>query len=414
MPSLKNSVLSDFIGKNKSNLLGWIEAKLSLSSPTVYNSMDIRFSGYKATTVDTNCFPAGFKNLSKYGTDQAIIQFENFIRTQYLGVKRILILAESHTRNTPYVKGLLEIQKIILSAGFEAQISTLDLGNHSAEIHHFNTPNDHRSGIKDMETVNFSGLIRKENRLVLENGFDPDLIVLNNDLTGSDIAILQNIEQPITPAKEYGWFKRLKTLHFEKYSVVVEAFAKEFNVDPWLFSAQFARCQGVDFKTQSGTECLKHISENILNKTKEKYSEYGVKDRPVIYIKSNQGTYGMGIMSIYEIGELDNLNKNTRKKMSTIKHGVENHDVILQEGVYSIESAHNLPAEAVSYIVNGRMCDVFYRYHNEKDSISNLNSYGAEFSIIESQDFTSDKLILYRLISCLGVLAVNEELKDLI
>ena len=50
-------------------------------------------------------------------------------------------------------------------------------------------------------------------------------------------------------------------------------------------------------------------------------------------IKPDNGTYGMGIMTVRDAKELDALNRKTKNKMAVIKDGQTVSDVIIQEGV---------------------------------------------------------------------------------
>jgi len=62
-------------------------------------------------------------------------------------------------------------------------------------------------------------------------------------------------------------------------------------------------------------------------------------------VKADNGTYGMGIMTVRDVADLDVLNRKTRNKMSVIKDGQVVSDVIIQEGVLTNERMNDAVAE---------------------------------------------------------------------
>src|SRR5690606_14548582 len=112
---------------------------------------------------------------------------------------------------------------IIRQAGAEVVIGTLDAAQHGP-----------------LELVSASGdalvqypLTKDGARLATTEGFTPDAIVLNNDLTTGVPALLRDISQPILPPPAMGWFQRRKSEHFCSYQQVLESFCKEFGLPCW-------------------------------------------------------------------------------------------------------------------------------------------------------------------------------------
>ncbi|MCR3945332.1 glutamate--cysteine ligase, partial [Klebsiella quasipneumoniae] len=71
----------------------------------------------------------------------------------------------------------------------------------------------------------------------------------------------------------------------------------------------------------------------LLTKVRRNYKEYGINEKPFVIVKANNGTYGMGIMTVRDAKELDTVNRKTRNKMAVIKDGQAVSEVIVQEGV---------------------------------------------------------------------------------
>ena len=113
-------------------------------------------------------------------------------------------------------------------------------------------------------------------------------------------------------------------------------------------------------------------------KIRRKYKEYGINEKPFVVVKADNGTYGMGIMTVRDAKELDELNRRTRNKMSVIKEGQAVTEVIIQEGVPTFESVNDAVAEPVVYMIDRYVVGGFYRVHAERGIDENLNSPGRE------------------------------------
>src|SRR3546814_13139287 len=67
------------------------------------------------------------------------------------------------------------------------------------------------------------------------------------------------------------------------------------------------------------------------------YSEYDIKDEPFVIIKSDAGTYGMGVMTARSVEDVRSMNRKARTHMASAKEGREVTGAIIQEGVYTFE-----------------------------------------------------------------------------
>ena len=265
---------------------------------------------------------------------------------------------------------------------------------------------------------------KNTNSLLEYDGFIPDAILLNNDLSSGIPSFLDNVKQVILPSKNIGWTSRLKSEHFNYYSDVCSNFSKLLGFDSWLIEPEFRNCGEIDFKTKKGEECLIYNAEKLFKIISEKYVKYNIDERPYIIIKADSGTYGMGVITIDNISQIRNLNRKQRNKMLSSKGKIIPNRVILQEGVYSFEEIKNTNsvAEPVIYSFSNYLIGGFYRAHENKANNENLNSPGMIFhpiplnDICISPDMSTpidsqiNRYYVYGVIARLAILSAAKEL----
>ncbi len=96
-------------------------------------------------------------------------------------------------------------------------------------------------------------------------------------------------------------------------------------------------------------------------------------------VKADHGTAGMGIMTVHDAKELDELSHQARDKMAVIKNGQAVTELIVQEGVLTQERVHDAPAEPVVYTMDRYVVGGFYRVNAERGIDENLNAPGASY-----------------------------------
>jgi glutamate--cysteine ligase len=362
----------------------------------IYSSVDLRNSGYKIAPVDTNLFPAGFNNLTEAGKKRASLALQQYFADRGLRIKKILLISENHTRNLPYLHNLLNLRQVISDLGIEVVIGRFDL-----------LPDETLDLPSDAPILRAEGFSISGGELRCCSGFVPDLILLNNDLSSGMEQALEQASQSILPNPQHGWFRRRKSNHFEAYNRLMRDFAHDFEIDSWLVSTLIARCGKIDFKERVGLECVALNVDKIIHALKIKHAEYGIERAPYVFVKADNGTYGMGIMTVRSGDELLELNKKERNKMNIIKEGVKNEEVIIQEGVPTIDSYGGGAAEPLVYLVAGQVVDIFWRSNANRDDEINLNAAGMAFDALgEGELQNSDSL---KLIASLASLASNME-----
>lgn len=200
--------------------------------------------------------------------------------------------------------------------------------------------------------------------------------------------IFEGLSQPIFPSIAMGWTSRLKSSHFSRYNAVAHEFTEQIGLDPWLINPLFRNCGKIDFMKRSGEDCLVKNAGLLLKAIQTKYDEYGIKEKPFVMVKADAGTYGMGVMPIFDANDLRGLNRKQRTHMSAAKGGRTVTAAIIQEGIYSFEtwpdSQNELTeeervAEPVVYMIGHHVVGGFYRVHKRRGPNENLNSPGMYF-----------------------------------
>jgi glutamate--cysteine ligase len=205
---------------------------------------------------------------------------------------------------------------------------------------------------------------------------------------------------------------------------VAKKFAKLLGMDPWLINPMHAHCGQVDFAASEGLDCVRTNVETMLTKIRRKYKEYGINEKPFVVVKADNGTYGMGIMTVRELKDLDEPSRRTRNKMSVVKEGLPLTEVIIQEGVPTYERMNDAVAEPVVYMIDRYVVGGFYRVHAERGIDENLNAPGSSFAPLAFADShhlprlgekpgisAPNRFYMYGVIGRLAMLAASYELE---
>ncbi len=395
----------------------WFRKEFHRTPAPFYCSVDLRNAGYKLAPVDTNLFPAGFNNLNPAFEPLSVHALQSAFERLMPSACNVVLVPENHTRNLYYLEAVATLRDLILKAGYKVRIGSIIPG--MAESQSFELPSGKKLLLEPL---------KREDDLVFLEGFKPCLVLLHNDLSGGRPDILEGLKQPVVPHPKLGWSDRLKTQHFALYKDVAEDFTEQFGIDPWLVNPLFRNCGEINFAKREGEECLASNVELLLEDIKKKYAEYGVTDEPFVIIKADAGTYGMGIMSVKSVDEVRNMNRDTRKKMSSMKEGKENTGVILQEGVYTFEhwrdaapGSADMTAEPVVYMIDHYVVGGFYRVHGGRSNTENLNAPGAQFRQLAfnnacncpepaaAPDAEPNKFYAYGVVARLALLAAARE-----
>ncbi len=392
----------------------WFRLEWMEHTPPFYCSVDIRNAGFKLAPVDTNLYPGGWNNLTPEMLPLAVQSAMAAIEKICPEAKNLLVIPDNNTRSTFYLSNLAQLKRIFHMAGLNVRIGSID------------------PDIKEPTSINLPGggtvllepVVRTKRRLGLKN-FDPCTILLNNDLATGIPGILEDIhEQYLLPPLHAGWSVRRKSTHFKSYEEVSKRFGKLLGVDPWLINPMFNMCGEVNFAEGAGMECLTTNVDALLTKVRKKYKEYGINEKPFVVVKADNGTSGMGIMTVRDVKDLDQLSLKTRNKMDVNKDGQPVHQVIIQEGVLTNERVNDAVAEPVVYMMDRYVVGGFYRVHADRGVDENLNAPGSSFAPLAFAESTRlpqpgevpgasapNRFYMYGVIGRLAMLAASYELE---
>ena len=132
-----------------------------------------------------NLFPGGFNNLNPHFIPLATIAAQDAIERACQTAKSVLLIPENHTRNTFYLQNVYALSQILINAGFDVRIGSI---------------NPEITVATELTTANGNTLLleplkRTRDRVHLEDGFSPCFVLLNNDLSaGIPIISLHTIK----------------------------------------------------------------------------------------------------------------------------------------------------------------------------------------------------------------------------
>ena len=392
----------------------WFRLEWMEHTPPFYCSVDVRNAGFKLAPVDTNLFPGGWNNLTPQMLPLAVQAAMAAIEKICPEARNLLVVPENHTRNSFYLSNLLQLKRIFHQAGLNVRFGSL-----SSDIKEPTTVN-----LPTGEEIIIEPLIRTDKRLGLKD-FDPCTILLNNDLSAGIPGILEDLnEQYLLPPLHASWTVRRKSRHFKAYEEVSKRFGKLLGIDPWLINPMFAHCGEVNFAEGTGMDCLTTNVDALLTKVKRKYKEYGINEKPFVVVKADNGTYGMGIMTVRDLKDLDVLTRKAKNKMTTTKDGQPLSEVIIQEGVLTNERVQDAVAEPVVYMMDRYVVGGFYRVHPDRGIDENLNAPGVSFVPLAFADSgrlpqpgekpgssSPNRFYMYGVIGRLAMLAASYELE---
>ena len=368
--------LENLINNHQDIIQQWFASKNNMQSP-FYTSVDIRNVGIKSAVIDTNLFPSGFNNLNLAAINNAIQEVKSFIEHCCMPIRNIAIFTELFTRNYNYWEHIKILRNIFLFNNLTVKLVTC--GN-----------NAFIKAIENNFQLQIYRFTSSKNYIVTEDNWHIDLLILNNDLINGLNKEFINSKTQIMPAPFFGWYKRSKYKHFQSYINLVKEFCNLLDIDPWLFCTYVHYLNNVSFRQKTGFCQLAQQIDELIEKVSIKYNQYGIKKIPHIFIKADNGSFGRGIIPMYSGRELLSLNKKNRHNMNISRKCIINTNVLLQEGIETIERYKQQPAENSIYLVHGNLIGGFTRYNTIKNAQNNLNSKGMaiiachNISVVES------------------------------
>ncbi len=388
----------------------WFRLEWMEHTPPFYSSVDVRNAGFKLAPVDTNLFPGGWNNLTPPMLPLAVQAAMAAIEKICPEARNLLLIPENKASSTFYLSNVAQLQRIFHMAGLNVRIGSIDPAIKKTTT--IELPNG--------ESVTLEPVIRGKRRIGVKD-FDPCTILLNNDLSAGVPGILEELhEQYLLPPLHAGWDTRRKSKHFKCYEEVAKRLGKLLGVDPWLINPMFEKCGEVNLSEGVGMDCLSTNVDALLAKIRRKYKEYGIKEKPFVVVKADNGSHGMGIVTVRDVKDLAALAERA-KSQSTNTPAC---DILVQEGVLTKERMNDAVAEPVVYMMDRYVVGGFYRIHADRGIDENLNAPGSSYVPLAFDQSTHlpqpgvkpgasapNRFYMYGVVGRLAMLAASYELE---
>jgi glutamate--cysteine ligase len=389
----------------------WFRLEWMEHTPPFYTSVDVRNAGFKLAPVDTNLFPAGWDHLSPSMLPLAVQAAMAAIEKICPEARNLLIVPRNDLSDPFYLSNLAQLRRVFHMAGLNVR-----MGSISPDLKKATT-----LALPNGESLVVEPAVRTKGRLGLKD-FDPCTILLNNDLVAGAPGILEDLnEQYLLPPLHAGWGTRRLSKHFKCYEEVAKRFGKLIGIDAWLINPMFDTCGDVDVSTDEGIARVTAAAEAMLTKVKKKYKEYGIKEKPFVVVKSDSGSASIGYITVRDAKDLQALASKTRKKSGAMA-GLQ--DIIIQEGVLTLERMNAAVAEPVVYMMDRYVVGGFYRVHAERGEDEDLCGPGSSFVPLAFAESTHlpqlgvrpgasapNRFYMYGVIGRLAMLAASYELE---
>ncbi len=392
----------------------WFRLEWMEHTPPFYSSVDVRNAGFKLAPVDTNLFPSGWNNLTPemlpLGVQAAMAAIEKICPE----ARNLLVIPENGTPSSFYLANLAQLRRLFNMAGLNVKLGSIDPALKKTTTFE----------LQNGDTVTLEPVVRGKRRLGLKD-FDPCTILLNNDLSAGVPGILEDIhEQYLLPPLHAAWPTRRKSTHFKCYEEVAKRLGKLLGVDPWLIYPLFDRCENVELAADKGLDAVQAQVDAVLTRVKRKYKEYGIKEKPFVVVKADHGTHPLGIVTVRDAKDMQDLKERVRKLAAERKTPLPTMDFLVQEGVSTQERVNDAVAEPVIYMMDRYVVGGFYRVHASRGVDENLNAPGSSYVPLAFEHSTQlpqpgvkpgaslpNRFYMYGVVGRLAMLAASYELE---
>ncbi len=392
----------------------WFRLEWMEHTPPFYCSVDVRNAGFKLAPVETNLFPDGWNILTPAMLPLAVQAAMASIEKICPEARNLLIVPENQTQSTFYLSNLAQLRRVFHMAGLNVRIGSI-------------SPDIKKSvtiALPDGESITLEPVVRNKGRIGVKD-FDPCTILLNNDLRAGVPGILEDLHQQyLLPPLHAGWSTRRKSNHFKCFEEVSKRFGKLIGVDHWLVNPLFDRCAEVDFSSDDNVQGLAAHIDALLVKVRKKHKEYGIKEKPFVVVKADNGDPRMGIVTVREGKDIEALRAQVVSRSTDSKKSALRFDVLLQEGVLTNERVNDAVAEPVVYMMDRYVVGGFYRVHAGRTVDENLDAPGSSFVPLAFAESTHlpqpgvkpgasapNRFYMYGVIARLAMLAASYELE---
>ena len=330
----------------------WFRLEWMEHTPPFYTSVDVRNAGFKLAPLNASLFPAAWHNVSQDVLPLAVQAAMAAIEKICPEARNLLIIADNAIQSTSYLSNLAQLQQIFHMAGLNVRIGSIRPDFRS----------DLTQQLPDGRTIRIEPVVRTNGRIGVEH-FDPCTILLNNDLHHGVPGILEELyQQHLLPPLHAGWATRRKSNLYKCYEELSKRFGKLIGIDPWLINPMHDVLVGVNLTTDQGLTLLTDAADAMLGKIKRRYKEFGIKEKPFVVIKADNGPHGLGCMTVRDAKQVALL---VQKQISGRGEPLGLQDLLIQEGVMTHERMNDAVAEPVVYLMDRYVVGGFYRVHTD-------------------------------------------------
>ena len=162
----------------------------------------------------------------------------------------------------------------------------------------------------------------------------------------------------------------------------------------------------------------------LLAKIRRKYKEYGIKEKPFVVVKADNGPHDFGILTVHDVKDLPALSEKVQQQTRNSGAAEQTHDILIQEGVLTQERMNDAVAEPVVYMMDRYVVGGFYRIHAHRGTDENLNTPGASYVPLAFEQSTHlpqpgikpgasapNRFYMYGVVARLAMLAASYELE---
>ena len=350
--------------QKREQIIQWFADKRAQIPLPIYGSVDIRDADWKVAVVDANHFPAGFNNVSPEEEPRLTQLLRDHINKIHKNCNWVHLYPESHTRNPAYAENVLTIKRLLEAGGFRCTVGSPELNGHGS-IDTLSTP----LKLVEVETADDSLLI---------DGQKPCLILLNNDLTAGLVPGLG--VQQVSPPLQMGWHVRRKSEHYQALQPYVDEMAELLEIDSWHLMSEWFVSESKCLDRDSCRIELAAEIDDFIARIKQRYIKLNIAREPVVFVKNDRGTYGLGILVISSGEQLLQLSTRKMKTLMYSKGDADVENFLIQEGVpTALKTEEGHPVEPVVYLVDGEAASWFYRINDKKGDLDNLNTPSSYF-----------------------------------
>lgn len=401
---MRNKLHQSFCDQNPKIVKWHSDLAKTLGFP-IYSSYDVRDAGFKVSNVDANIYPAGFNNICPTDKESAVGLMKNFLDNKYgEDFQKIMLVTEEHTKNPYYWDNVYTIKELLEKSGRQVLIV---FPRALPENLKMTSANGH-------ELIVHSGELKTN----LIRDFSPQLVISNNDFSQAHEDWARDLNYPVNPPRELGWYQRKKSTYFKFYNQLVHEFCEILGIDSFLLDVQTEQFDHFDLASEESRSELATRVDSMIESLRKKYEQRGIVQDPFVFVKNNSGTYGLAVIKVKNGSEVLKWTYDSRKKMKAAKGGRDVEEVIIQEGIPSIVQAEGASAEPVIYMIGCELAGGFLRTHAAKDGTESLNSPGAVYKRLCVSDLNvslkgSPLENVYGWTARLGHLAIGLEAKDM-